>query len=150
MPNPLTVWITTNCVKFLNWWEYKITLSVSWETCMWVKKQQLKLDMEQLSSSKFGKEYFKTIYCHPAYLTYIHHGKCQTGWITGWNQGCRQKYQQPQICIWHHSKSRKGRTKETLDESEKTGLKLNIQKTNIMASGPINSYQIEGKTWEWI
>ena len=27
--------------------EYQITLSVSWETCMWVKKQQLELDMEQ-------------------------------------------------------------------------------------------------------
>ena len=35
---------------------------------------------------------------------------------------------------------------ELLDESEKVGLKLNIQKTNIMASGPITSWQIkEGK-----
>ena len=40
-------------------------------------------------------------------------------------------------------------TKETLDESEeeneKVGLKLNIQKTKIVASGPITSLQIEGK-----
>ena len=36
---PLTVWITTNCGKFLKRWEYQTTLSVSWETCMWVKKQ---------------------------------------------------------------------------------------------------------------
>ena len=36
---PLTVWIKTNCVIFLKRWEYQITLSVSWETCMWVKKQ---------------------------------------------------------------------------------------------------------------
>ena len=35
-------------------------------------------------------------------------------------------------------------------ESEKAGLKLNIQKTKIMPSGPLNSFQIEGKTWEWI
>ena len=34
------------------------------------------------------------------------------------------------------------------DESEKTGLKLNIQKTKIMASGPITSRQVEGKTME--
>ena len=34
------------------------------------------------------------------------------------------------------------------DESEKAGLKLNIQKTNIMASCPITSWQIEGKQWE--
>ena len=32
------------------------------------------------------------------------------------------------------------------EESEKTGLKLNIQKTKIMASGPITSWQIEGQT----
>ena len=34
------------------------------------------------------------------------------------------------------------------EESEKVGLKLNIQKTNIMASGPITSWQIEGKQWK--
>ena len=32
------------------------------------------------------------------------------------------------------------------DESEKLGLKLNIQKTKIMASGPINSWEIDGET----
>ena len=44
------------------------------------------------------------------------------------------------------------RTKKPLDErkegSEKVGLKLNIQKTNIMASGPINSLEIDGETVE--
>ena len=34
------------------------------------------------------------------------------------------------------------------EESEKVGLKLNIQKTKIMASGPITSWQIEGKKWK--
>ena len=34
--------------------------------------------------------------------------------------------------------------------SEKVGLKLNIQKTNIMASGPITSWQIDGKTMETV
>ena len=36
---------------------------------MWVKKQQLKLDMNQLTGSKLGKEYVKAVYCHPTYLT---------------------------------------------------------------------------------
>ena len=36
------------------------------------------------------------------------------------------------------------------DESEKVGLKLNIQKTNIMASGPITSWQIDGETVETV
>ena len=34
------------------------------------------------------------------------------------------------------------------EESEEVGLKLNIQKTNIMASGPITSWQIDGETME--
>ena len=36
------------------------------------------------------------------------------------------------------------------EESEKVGLKLNIQKTNIMASGPIASWQIDGETGETV
>ena len=56
---PLTVWITTNYGKFLKRWEYQTTSPVSWETCMWVKKQKLELDMEQLTGSTLGKEYFK-------------------------------------------------------------------------------------------
>ena len=46
------------------------------------------------------------------------------------------------------------RTKEPLDkserESEKVGLKLNIQKMKIMASGPITSWQIDGETVETV
>ena len=36
------------------------------------------------------------------------------------------------------------------EESENVGLKLNIQKTNIMASGPITSWQIDGETGETV
>ena len=36
------------------------------------------------------------------------------------------------------------------EESEKVGLKFNIQKTNIMASGPITSWEIDGKTVETV
>ena len=36
---------------------------------MQVEKQQLELDMEQRTASKFRKEYVKAVYCHPAYLT---------------------------------------------------------------------------------
>ena len=39
-------------------------------------------------------------------------------------------------------------TKEPLDEREKVGIKLNIQKTKIMASSPITSWQIDGKQWK--
>ena len=51
-PKPLTVWITTNGVKFFKRWEYEATWPASWEICMRVKKQQLELDMEQQTGSK--------------------------------------------------------------------------------------------------
>ena len=46
-------------------------LTASWEICMQVRKQQLELDMEQQTGSKWEKEYVKAVYYHPAYLTYI-------------------------------------------------------------------------------
>ena len=66
----LMVRIITNCGKLLNKWEYQTVLPVSWETYMWVKKQQLESDMEQWTGSRLGKEYVKTVYYHPVYLTY--------------------------------------------------------------------------------
>ena len=43
---PSTVWITTNCGKFLNRWDYQTILPASWETYVHVKKQQLEPDMQ--------------------------------------------------------------------------------------------------------
>ena len=48
---------------------------------MQVKKQQLEMDMEQQIGSKSVKEYIKSVYCHPAYLTYMQ----STSWeMLGW------------------------------------------------------------------
>ena len=63
-PKPLTVWITTNCGKFLKRQKYQTTLHVYWETSVQVKKQQLELDMEQRTGSKLGKDYIKAVYFH--------------------------------------------------------------------------------------
>ena len=47
-----------------------------------VKKQQLGPDMEQWTGFKLGNEYIKAIYCHPAYLTYMHSTSCEMlGWM---------------------------------------------------------------------
>ena len=81
MPRPLTVWITTNCGKFLKRWEYQTTLPASWEICVQNKKQQLELDMEQQTGSKLRKEYVKAVYCHPAYLTYMNTSRERPGWM---------------------------------------------------------------------
>ena len=44
---------------------------------MQIKKQQLESDVEQQTSSKVGEEHVKAVYCHPAYLTYMHCTSCK-------------------------------------------------------------------------
>ena len=44
---------------------------------MQVKKQQLEPDIEQQTVSKLGKEYVNTVFCHPAYLTYMQSTSCE-------------------------------------------------------------------------
>ena len=75
---------------------------------MLIKKQQSKLNMEQQTGSKSGKEYVKAVYRHPEYLIYLQSTLCEMpGWMkhkresrwlptgrsTSWNQDCREKYQ---------------------------------------------------------
>ena len=50
--------------------------------------------------------------------------------------------------IWQSEEELKSLLMKMKEESEKVGLKLNIQKTKIMASGPITSWQIDGETVE--
>ena len=82
---------------------------------MQVKKQQLELDMEKQTGSKSEKEYAKAVYCHPAYLTYMHAGldEAQAGIrIAGRNiNNLRYAYDT--------TLTAKRRTKEPLDESER-------------------------------
>ena len=146
MPKPLTVWITINCGKFYKRWEYQPTLPVSWETCIPDKKQQLELNMEQQTGSKSGKKYVKSVYCHPAYLTSIQ----STSWETlGWMKHKLESRLPGEISItsdmqmippqWQKAEELKSLLMKVKEESEKAGLKVNIQKTKIMASNPITS-----------
>ena len=121
---------------------------------MQVRKQQLELDMEQQTGSKSGKEYVKAVYCHPAYLTYIcrvHHEKCWAGRITSWNQDCWRninnlRYADDTTLMAESEEELKSLLIKVKEESEKVGLKLNIQKTKIMAYSVITSWQIGGET----
>ena len=65
---------------------------------MQVEEQQLELEMEQQTASKWEKEYVKAVYCHPAYLNYNTSWE-MPGWMKlSWDQDCWEKYQQSQIC----------------------------------------------------
>ena len=121
---------------------------------MQVKKQQLEPEMEQGIGSKLGKEYVKAVYCHPVYLISKQSTSCEMpGWIKFKLEsrfpGELSTTSDTQIMpsLWQKLKSLLMKVKE---ESEKVGLKLNIQKTKIMASGPITSWQIDGETMETV
>ena len=52
--------------------------------------------------------------------------------------------------LWQSKEELKSLLMKVKEESEEAGLKLNIQKTKIMASGPITSWQINGETMETV
>ena len=155
-PKPLTVWITTNRGKFLKRWEYQTTRTASWETCMQVKKQPLKLDMEQQTGSKLRKKYIKAAYCNPAYLTYMQSTSWEKlGFIqAGIKMAARNinnlRYANDTTLMAESEEELKSLLMKVKEESEKAGLKLNIQKTKILASSPIISWQIDGETMETV
>ena len=63
---------------------------------MQVRKQQLELDMEQQTGSKWEKEYVRAAYCHPAYLTYMQN----TSWeILDWMKH-KLELRLPEFMVW--------------------------------------------------
>ena len=59
-----------DCVDHKKLWKTLNTRSPDLPLEKQIKKQQLEPDMEQQTGSKLGQEYIKTVYCHPAYLTF--------------------------------------------------------------------------------
>ena len=100
--------------------------------------------MEQQTGSKQGKEYVKAVYCHPAYLTYMQNTSRE---MLGWLKHKLESRLPGEISIISDDITLMAESEEELnsllmkvkEESEKVGLKLNIQKTKIMASGLITS-----------
>ena len=124
---------------------------------MEVKKQQLESNMEQKTGSKLGKEDIKAVYCHAAYLTYMQSTSCE---MLGWMKHNLESRLPGEISItsdmqmtppsWQSEEKLKSLLMKVKEESEKADLKLNIEETKIMASGPITSQQIDGGTLETV
>ena len=115
--------------------------------------------MEKQTGSKSEKEYVKAVYCHLAYLTCMQ----STSWeIPGWMKrklesrlpGGRNisnlRYADDTTLMAESEEELKSLLMKVKEESEKVDLKLNIQKTKIMASGPITSWEINGETVETV
>ena len=81
--------------------------------------------------------------------------KCWAGGSTSWNEDCREninnlRYAGDTTLMTKSEEELKSLLMKVKEESEKVGLKPNIQKTKIMASGPITSWQIDGETVETV
>ena len=137
--------------KFFKRWEYQTTLPAFWETCVQITKQQLEMDMKQRTGSILGKEYIKAVYCHPACLIYVQ----STSWeMLGWMKHKLEsrllgkiinnlRYADDTTLMAESEEELKSLLMKVKKESEKAGLKLSIQKTKIMTSGSITSWQID-------
>ena len=97
------------------------------------------------------------VYCYLAYLTYMQSISCK---ILGWMKHKLESRflgeisiasdMQMKPCLWQKAEELKSLLMKVKEESEKVGLKFNIQKTKIMASSPITSWQIDEETMETV
>ena len=112
--------------------------------------------MEKWTGSKLGKEYIKAVYCHLAYLTSMQSmrnvrlNESQSGLKIAWRNINNLRYADDTTLMAESEEELKSLLMKVKEESEKVGLKLNIQETKIMASSPITSWQIDGETVETV
>ena len=125
---------------------------------MQVKKQHLELNMEEQTDSKSGKKYIKAVYCHPVYLTYNAEYIMRNAGLDEAQPGIKiarrninnLRYADTTTLMAESEEELKSLLMKVKEEIEKVGLKLNILKTKIMASGPIISWQLDGETMETV
>ena len=113
--------------------------------------------MEQQTASKLGKDYVKSVYCHPAYVTYAECiirnaglDEAQAGIKIARRNINNLRYADDTTPMAESEEELNSLLMKVKEESEKVGLKLNIQKTRIIASGLITSWQIDGETMETV
>ena len=125
---------------------------------MQVRKEQLELDMEQQTDSKQEKEYIKVCILSPCFFNlYADYIMRNAGLdkeqavikIAGRNIN-NLKYADDITLMAEGEEELKSLLMKVKEENEEGGLKLNIQKTKIMASGPITSCQTDGETVETV
>ena len=114
--------------------------------------------MEQQTGSKLGKKYVKAVYWDAAYLTYMQSiswemlglDEAQAGIKVAGRNIDNLRYAGDTTLMAENEEELKSLLVKVKEKSEKVGLKLNIQKTKIVASGPITSWQIGGETAETV
>ena len=147
---PLTVWITTNWKILIYQTRIPDHLTCLLRNLYAGQESTARTDMKQLTDSKLGKEYHYAVYCRPGYLyaEYIMQntklGESQTRIKIAGKNINHLRYADDTTLTAESKEELKSLFTRVKEESEK----VNIQKTKILASGPIASWQIEGKKVE--
>ena len=120
---------------------------------MQVKKQQLEMDMKQQTGSRVGKEYVKAVLSPCLFNFYAECimrnaglGEAQARIKIARRNNNNLRYADETTLMAESEEELKSLLMTAKEKSEKVGLKLNVQKTKIMAFGPITSWQIDGET----
>ena len=154
MPKPLTVWITTKCGKFLKWWEYHLTcllrnlyageeatVRTGHGTADWFQIAKGVLQGCILSPCLFN-----------LYAEYIMWNarldEAQAGIKIARRKINNLRYTDDTTLVAESKEELKRILMKVKDESEKAGLKLNIQKNKIVATSPSTSWHTNGETIE--
>ena len=151
MPKPLTVWTTTNCGKLFKRWECQTISPASWEICVQIKKPQIELDWFQV-----GKGEHQGCILSPClfnfYSEYIMWNagldEAQAGIKIAGRNINNLRYADDTTLMADSEEELKSLLMKVKEERERAGLKLNIQKTKIMASSLITSWQVDREIME--
>ena len=153
MPKPLTVWITSNCEKFL---EMGIPDHL---TCLLIylysgQEELVRFVHGITDRFQIGKGVHQDCILSPCLFNFYAEYIMQNARLDGAPAGIKisgrnvnnLRYADDTILMAESKRKLKSRLMKVKEESEKGGLKLSIQKTEIMASSPITSWQIDGET----
>ena len=142
--------------KFLKRWEYQTTLPVSRETCIQANKQQFEPDVDQKGLAQNCERSTSVYILSPCLLNFCAEyimwnpglAESQAGIKTARRNINNLRYADDTTLMAKSEEELKSLLMREIEESETADLKLNIQKTKIIAFGPITSWQIEGEKVE--
>ena len=143
--------------KFLKRQEYQITLPASWEICFLGQEARVRTGHATTDWFQIGKGIHQGCILSPClfnlYVEYIMQNsrlnESQAGIkISGRN--INNLWYADNMTLMAESEELKSPLMKVREENEKVGLKFNIQKIKITASGPITSWQIDGETLETV
>ena len=135
-------WVT------LRYSSFPLFASLTYEYTGLIRETHTQLQRKQRTGSKSGKEYVKSVYCHTAYLTQFNFyaeyimwnarlDEAQFGITIARRNISNLRYRDDTTPKAESEKELKNLLMKVKEESEKVGLKLNIQKTKIVASSSI-------------